>query len=136
MGATPSASFVLEKMLGAPYRLVLPDGEIRVGYADDKGRATEYHLPSQATCQLWWGRAQVAEEREELPEREEDAVSFFKYRSVVHIVDGVNPDPLAAPLANMGLSGEQPAQLDEFGSFYGDNSISRVISVHQRGTPA
>jgi hypothetical protein len=36
----------------------------------------------------------------------------------------------------MGLSGERTAQLDEFGVFYGDSSVARVINVHLRGIPA
>ncbi len=136
MGADPGSSHVLERTFGAPYRLVLPDGSVRVGYANADGLATEYHLPSRAVCELAWGRALAAGEREELPEDEALARDFFRYRTRVVVEDKPSADPLETPLANMGLLGARAEQLAQFGKFYGDDSDTTVLRVHRRGLSA
>ena len=137
MGARPGSSFVLEQVFGAPYRLVLPDGGVRVGYADENAQAKEFHVPEAMTCELWWGRARAAEEGETLPEDEETALEFFQFRRTITVFESSTVvEPLKIALENLGFFGERPSQLESFASFYDSEAEGRVLKVHRSGEEA
>lgn len=151
MGANPSSPNKIEQVAGAPYRLVLPGGDVRCGYADKDGMLTENEVPDFESCRIDWGARELnegiatetagttlGESNSEfgLPQTDEEADAFFMYtgRLILHGSRGAGR--VLELLANMGHRGSEPERRSQFATFYKASDNALVNSVHGTGRPA
>jgi len=135
MGADPKSPDLTAQVAGAPYRLALPDGSVRTGYADKEGMLTEFDLPDFESCRIDWG-AREADEGNELPQDDAEAEAFFMYTGTLILRGSRGAGRIIDFLANMGHRGTEQERRDEFSRFYAASDNGVVQSVHKSGRPA
>jgi outer membrane protein OmpA-like peptidoglycan-associated protein len=151
MGANPQSSNSLERNAGAPYRLVLPNGDIRCGYADKDGMLTENEVPDFESCRIDWGArepnegnasesasSELGESNSEfgLPQTDEEADAFFLYTGRLILHGSRGSGRVLELLANLGHRGAEPERRAEFAKFYKASDNGLINSVHATGRPA
>ena len=135
MGANPASPDPLAQSLGACYRLVLPSGAARCGYADADGMVTEYNFPSNVLCLLQWGKREDAIWDGSAMD-DDEAEEFFIYSETIFI--GLEPpsrDLSTCQLSNLGYEGVATECRQRFAADYGSSMESEIFNVHGSGRP-
>lgn len=142
MGADPSAADPILQVKGAPYRIVLPSGEIRCGYANAEGCVIETNFPNNVSCEVRWGKRPETPYTV-LPIEDEDAGDdsldelideFFMYSETIFV--GAEPessDLATQQLSNLGYEGSVDACRQSFAQDYGSSDDQAVCEAHDTG---
>jgi outer membrane protein OmpA-like peptidoglycan-associated protein len=151
MGADPSSPDPTAQVAGAPYRLVLPDGDVRVGYADKDGLMSENDVPDFESCRLDWGAREASTgidtetsgthsddqtSNSELPTTDEEASAFYLYTGTLVVHGSRGKGRVLELLSNLGHLGSEEQRRADFASFYSDSDDATINSVHGTGRPA
>ncbi len=135
MGADPSSPDPIAREQGAPYRLSIPDGEIRTGYANPEGCVVEYGFPWNMFWLIQWGKRK--ESHWQIPPyNKEDADEFYLYSDYIFI--GSEPDSgdlVYEQLKNLGYSGTLEQGREAFAADYGSSDDDVIKDVHATGRP-
>jgi outer membrane protein OmpA-like peptidoglycan-associated protein len=151
MGADPTSPDPTAQVAGAPYRLVLPNGDIRVGYADKDGLMSENDIPDFESCRLDWGareastgldtetsgaRADDQTSNSDLPTGNDEASAFYLYTGTLVVHGSRGKGRVLELLSNLGHRGTEDERRSEFASFYQDSDNATINGVHGTGRPA
>jgi hypothetical protein len=135
MGANPDSADPLNQSLGASYRLVLPSGEVRCGYADADGMVTEYDFPSNVSCLLQWGKREDADWDGSSMD-DDEAEDFFMYSEDIFIGDEPPSGELSTcHLSNLGYDGSTDECRQRFAADYGASADAEIVDAHSTGRP-
>jgi len=151
MGADPSSPDPTAQVAGAPYRLVLPNGDVRVGYADKDGLMSESDVPDFESCRLDWGAREASTgidtetsgagaddqtSNSDLPTTDAEASAFYLYSGTLVVHGSRGKGRILELLSNLGHRGDENQRRAEFASFYSDSDNTTINSVHGTGRPA
>jgi peptidoglycan hydrolase-like protein with peptidoglycan-binding domain len=135
MGADPASADPNRHRSGAPYRLVLAPGQVRVGLANAEGRLEEVDVAARHYCTIQWGRRDDAP-RDEPPHDDETAALYYLFEGRIFLDTGRGDvEVLVRKLGNLGYTGTEAERRGAFAEHYGSAEDVEIEDVHATGRP-
>ena len=124
-----------KRMTKAPYRIVMPDGAVRVGNANSDGLVSELDIPDFETIEIQWGQREHVDESEP-PATDEEASDYYSFGATLAIHSAIVNGKPPELLSNLGHIGSESEQRAAFEQFYASASDGFISEVHGSGKPA